>query len=68
MKHLRCVLIKKFLKMIDNIQKSDTMLFFLRLVKSDGETVTGRTSRYIWLLTGRESAPITMADSSIYIG
>ena len=67
-KHLRCVLIKRFLKMIENIRKSDKkiLLTLLYLVKNDAQSVTGRNVRYITMLTGSESVSICDADSIVY--
>ena len=54
--------------MIENIEKSEKLILhtLLRLVRNDAQTVTGRNCRYITLLTGRESASITEANSIVY--
>ena len=67
-KHLKCVLIKRFLQMIENIQKSNQLIVHtvLGAVRTDAQTVTGRNLRNISLLTGKDPASTKDAHSMIY--
>ena len=67
-KHLKCVLIKRFLQMIESIQKSDKLILHtvLDAVKNDAQTVTGRNMRNITLLIGKDPASTKDAHSIIY--